>query len=88
MFEYDSGLKAIDNEKVKKLEAEVIKKIQEDNKHKLTKEDLNKPTEADQIKRVSGDMEKNLLDKVADEDPSFIELNIIEDEYESEHPEE
>ena len=83
---FDSGIEKLTKEDILKVEQDVVKKIQSENKNPLTEEDLNKTPNESQIKELKESLEKNILNSIDNMDPKIWNINIIEDEYDNQHP--
>ncbi len=83
---FDSGIEKLTKEDILKVERDLVKKIQSENKNPLTEEDLNKIPNELQTKELKESLEKNILNSIENMDPKIWNINIIEDEYDSEYP--
>jgi hypothetical protein len=83
---FDSKINKLSKEDMLKIEEEVVKKIKSENENPLTESDLNVRPDSSAIKQVKDDIDKNLTDEISRKGPEMWNLNIVEDEYDSEHP--
>jgi len=86
MDPFDSGIEKLELKDILKIEQDIIKRMESENQNPLTEEDLNKKPDLSQIKVTKEDINKNATNDIENMDPGSWNINIIEDEYDSEHP--